>query len=272
LQDPWLDLLENVLRPARPLAGACRPALDRHLAERTRIAEGRAAALAGCEKRIHEARSVIFDAGDGVVGWHMTELEREWRRLARRDPDAGIMDLWAAIAPPAWIDRKLWRDSPEDSRLDAAVALASDAEGALEAEGALASLLPGRRVRWSLETRDAEAVVPLLERPLHRAAEACPADAREAIVERARRAEQTVHEAAIERFASRPNLARDLAFAAFVDFVWRASRLPTEGNPVDPLRRFWSTGYVLSEVDASSVTVEIPPFRATRTERPVAAR
>jgi hypothetical protein len=215
---------------------------------------------------------VIFDAGDGVVGWHMTELEREWRKLARRDPDAGLMELWASIAPVGWIDRKLWRDSPVEVRLDAAVALAADADGVDAAESALTAFLPGRRVRWCLSVSDAETVVPVLEAPLHAAADACPADTKEAIFERARQVEQAVHEAALARFASRPCLAREVAFAAFVDFVWRASGLSGDVNPVDPLVRFWRTGYVLSDVDGSSVTVEIPPFRATRTDRPISDR
>ena len=43
----------------------------------------RARALAAVERRINEARAVVFANDDGVVTKLMTDLEREWRELSR---------------------------------------------------------------------------------------------------------------------------------------------------------------------------------------------
>jgi ribosomal protein L10 len=43
----------------------------------------RALALAEIERRINEARAVVFANDDGVVTKLMTDLEREWRELSR---------------------------------------------------------------------------------------------------------------------------------------------------------------------------------------------
>jgi ribosomal protein L10 len=53
----------------------------------------RALALAAIERRINEARAVVFANDDGVVTKSMTDLEREWRELARavaRDRQAAL--------------------------------------------------------------------------------------------------------------------------------------------------------------------------------------
>jgi hypothetical protein len=228
-------------------------------------------AIAGCVARIESARAAALAANDGVVGWRMTALEREWRLLSRSDPDAGLMDLWARIAPAAWIDRKRWRDSERDAKVDAAVALAADVDGVEAAESAIAllgaALAPwgtpiGTRVRWRCFEQDSEHVAALLAEPLRAACDALAARGVEPVVlERAQRLEREVHEAASSRFPERPMLARDLSHAAFVDCVWRAAALPRP-DPVTPLRALWGTGYVLSGVDASGVTIEIPPLSA----------
>ena len=48
--------------------------------------------------------------------------------------------------------------------------------------------------------------------------------------------------------------------AAFVDHVVSAASLPGRPNPVTSLRALWKTGYVLSAVDDSGVTVDMPPL------------
>jgi hypothetical protein len=271
MRNPWLQMLDCVLRPARPEIERCLDERARHVAARRQFAEQRARALANCERRIQEARTLVFAADDGVVPSHMTALEREWRLLARRDPDEGLMDLWARIAPASAIDRKRWRDSEPGAQLDAAVALGADAQNVEVAEQAIGALRRalavygtpiGGRIRWAWCERDTECVVGLLAEPLRAACAACPADHRAIVLERAQRLELSVHEAALARFPARPCLARDLAHAAFVDFVWRAAALGEATNPVTALCALWQTGYVLSEVTASSVTVEIPPFAA----------
>jgi hypothetical protein len=189
MRDSWLRLIDGVLRPARPRLEGCLRERERHLETRRSFEEARARAIAQCEARIEAARAQVLAANDGVVTSRMTELEREWRRLSRPDPDAGLMDLWARVAPPAWIDRKRWRDAAAASRL-----------------------------------------------------------------------ERDVHEAARTRFAHRPVLARAIAHAAYVDFVWRAASLRDRPDPVGPLRDLWKTGYVLAAAGASGVTLEIPPL------------
>jgi hypothetical protein len=80
------------------------------------------------------------------------------------------------------------------------------------------------------------------------------------VLERARRLERDVYEAAVFRFPDRAGLAHALAHAAFVDAVWCAGRLDAPPNPVTPLRRLWSAGYALSAVDSHGVIVEVPPL------------
>src|SRR5450432_1499541 len=126
--DTWTEILDRVRRPARPHLELCMRERERHSAARQRLAEERARQIARCVQSINALRNAAFASNDGVVTRRMTELEREWRRLTREDPDAGLMDLWARIAPPAWVDRKKWRDSAPAARLDAAIALAADAE------------------------------------------------------------------------------------------------------------------------------------------------
>lgn len=226
--------------------------------------------MARCEARIEGLRAQVFAADDGVVPARMRELEREWRVLSRTDPDAGLMDLWARIAPSAWIDHKRWRGSPPAAQLDAAIALASDVEGVEAAESAIASLgaalaawsAPlGARVRWRAFTTDAAVVAALLAEPLRAAREALAAMGVEPIVvERARGLERDVHAAALARLPEHPRLAGDLAHAAFVDHVVSAASLPARPNPVASLRALWRTGYVLSSADDAGVTVELPPL------------
>jgi hypothetical protein len=235
------------------------------------LAEERARAIADCERRINDARRAVFETNDGVVTSRMTDLEREWRRHSRQDPEDGLMDFWARIAPASWIDRKRWRGCAPASRLEAAIALAADAENveaAEEALGLLRSTLAahgisvGARIRWRWFERDAETIAVLLREPLRAAREACPAVDRAAIFEHARRFEHGIVQAALCRIVERPLLARDIGHAAFVDFVWRAASLSEARNPVAALRALWKTGYILSDVDASTVTLEIPPLDA----------
>jgi len=267
MRDSWLTLVDRVLRPSRPHIERCVRERDHHLAARRAIAEERARKIADCERRIESARAEVFAANDGVVSSRMTALEREWRTLSRPDPDAGLMDLWARIAPASWIDRKRWHDSDPAARLDAAIALAADASGVETAESAIdalrLALAPwgtplGSQIRWRAFDRDREIVVPLLADP---ARAACEAVTSPAVLERARLLECDVREAAQARFPERPSLVRDIAHAAFVDCVWHAAprQAPFAGrlNPVAPLRDLWKTGYVLSAIDVSSVTIEI---------------
>jgi molybdopterin synthase catalytic subunit len=156
---------------------------ETHLAERRLFAERRAQALASCEARIEALRAEVFAAKDGVVSLRMTDREREWRMLARRDPSAGL-------------------------------------------------------IREELVARGVESVA----------------------FERAERLAREVLEAALARFPERAPLARDLAHAAHVDGVWQAASLSARPDPVRPLRELWRTGYVLSEVDTSGVTLEVPPL------------
>lgn len=233
-------------------------------------AEQRLRARQRCEADIESARAAVFAAEDGVVSSRMTELEREWRRLSRTDRDGGLMDLWAKIAPPSWIDRKRWRDSPSESQLDVAVALAADADGIDAAEHAVGALrgalaawgMPvGARVRWRPFADDAEPVTSLLAAPLHAARESLAALGVEAIVvERAQQVERRVLEAAASRFPERPLMSQGLAHAAFVDGVWRAAPPNGRANPVAALSALWMTGYVLAAVDATGVTLELPPL------------
>jgi len=223
-----------------------------------------------CQARIESARAAVFEAQDGVVTLLMTDLEREWLALARPDPEAGLMDLWARVAPRSWVDRKRWRDSAPAARLDAAIALAADVEGVEAAEAAVDSLRTacaawgapiGPRIRWSSAAHDFENIAALLAAPLRAACDLVSARGLEPVVlERAHQLQHAVHEAACVRFPERPVLAGDLAHAAFVDFVWRAASLADRPTPTVALRELWTTGYLLSAVDASGVTLEIPPL------------
>jgi hypothetical protein len=169
------------------------------------------------------------------------------------------------------MDRKRWRDSEPAARVDAATALASDVDGVEAAERAVESLRAaltalgaapfGARVVWRSFDRDAALVPDLLAEPLRRALAAVSAsDALPVVLERAQRLEVDVQTAASARFPERPLLARDLARAAFVDYVWRAAAFSDLPDPVMPLRDLWKTGYGLSAVDAAGVTLELPPL------------
>ncbi|MEO6418148.1 MAG: hypothetical protein ABIP39_01985 [Polyangiaceae bacterium] len=264
----WLALVDSVLHPTRPDLERCLQERERHLAVRRPVSEERLRAIAGCERRIESARAAIFAASDGVVASHMTRLEREWLRLSRPDPDAGMMDLWARVAPPSWADQKRWRGSDASSQLDAAIALAADASGVEAAETAIGSLRIalaawgiqlGARILWRSSESDADCTTALLAEPLRMASEAVAAsDAQRIVLERAQQLERDVREALLQRFPERPVLASGVAHAAFVDFVFRAAALDDRPNPVTALRDLWKTGYVLSHADTSGVTVQIP--------------
>lgn len=270
MRDSWLGLVDSLLRPARPRLETCAAERERCLDERRAAAGARARAKARCEARIEGLRAEVFAAKDGVVSARMTDLEREWRILSRPDADAGLMDLWARIAPASWIDRKRWRDSEPEARVDAAIALAAGVEGVEAAERAVASLRValsawdieiGPRIRWRAFAGDGELVVPLLSAPLTAAREALASRGVESVVlERAQHLEREIHEAARARFPEREGLARDLAHAAFVDAVWHAAFLAAPPNPVSSLRDLWKSGYVLSALDASGMILELPPL------------
>jgi hypothetical protein len=264
------NVIDSLLRPARPHLERCLGEREQHLTVRRRSAEERARAIKDCERRIERCRAAVLAASDGIVPSSMTDLEREWRRLSRRDPEGGLMDLWARIAPAPWIDRKRWRDTGAVLRVDAAIALAADVDGVEAAESAIGSLRGalaawgtpiGPRVRWRLLAQDSEHTTALYAEPLRTGRETASRHQAEArVLERATRWRDEVHDAALGRFPERPLLARDLAHAAFVDDVWCAASVTELPNPVSPLCELWRTGYVLSAIDASGVTLEIPPL------------
>lgn len=267
MHDPWFEVVESVLRPARSRLEPCVREGAIHRAARTLATAERARALANCESRIEAARAAVLTADDGVIPSLMTNLEREWRALSRSDSDVGLMELWARIAPSSWLDRKLWRDSAPAARLDTAIALAADVEGVEAAESAVGSLRAalaawgtplGPRIRFCPFDRDANGVTELLAKP-HQAALEILTERHEpsALFERARQLEHSVHEAARARFPERPLLAQTLAHAALVDYLLHAAALALP-NPVQSLRALWQTGYALAAVDASGVTLEIP--------------
>jgi hypothetical protein len=267
MRDSWLELVDTLLRPARPGHALCERERERCVAERKVLAEARTRRLSSCEARIERARADVFAADDGVVSARMTALEREWRLLARPDPDAGMMDLWARIAPASWVDRKRFRDSAPPERLDAAVALAADPDGVDAAEAAVDSLRValaasgtslGRRIRWRFFERDGECVTGLLGAPLRAAqAELSGRGICAVVLERGRSLEHDVHAATLARLPERGALARDVAHAAFVALVWRAASLELP-DPTAPLRALWKTGYSLAAVSDSDVTLELP--------------
>ncbi len=268
--DAWLEIVGCVLRPARPRLAHCVLERDAHLAARQRLAQERASSIARCESRIESARAAVFAANDGVITFHMRELEREWLMLARSDPDDGLMDLWARIAPVSWIDRKRWRDGAASFRLDTAIALAADAEGVEAAELAIRSLRGalapwgthlGPRVRWRAFESDADTITGLLAEPLRAAQEALSLRAETSIVlSRARELERAVRDAAHARFPGRPELAGSLGHAAYFEAVWRATSLADRESPVAPLRDLWRSGYSLSAIDDDGVVLELPPL------------
>jgi hypothetical protein len=267
MQSSWVEILDNVLKPARPRLDSCLVEREHHLGARRAASEIRSLAIRDCERRIEAARAAVFASADGVVGSLMTDLEREWRRLSRPDHDAGMMDLWARVAPARWIDRKRWQDAPPEARLDAAIALASDAENVEAAEAAIDALRValsafgtriGTRIRWRPFSKDVTLVSTLLSEPFRCAREACPERFRGRLLERAGVVEQTVREAARARLGDRSELASDIAHAAAVEFVARTAAVPSVLAVVDALRALWKTGYVLSEVDERTVTLEIP--------------
>lgn len=269
MRDTWLKLASSILRPARShLDQHLLIQRERYLEERQNVAQERARALAECEQRIEAARARVFAAKDGVVTAQMTELEREWRRLSRRNTsDGALMDLWARIAPRSWIDRKRWRDSAPEMQADAAIALAGDVEGVEAAEAALdrlraalaasSGIALGRRTRFRLLARDFLGMEDLLAPSLKNAREGLAPRA----IDRARHLQRDVHDAMLARFPEREPLVHAVAHAALVDAIWRASALGRSApNPITPLCDLWATGYVLSEVDAEHVTLEIPPL------------
>jgi hypothetical protein len=268
MRNRWLGLVDRALRPARPRFEPCLREGESHRAARRVVAERRAAAIASCEREIERERRAVFAADDGVVRRRMTDLEREWRTVSRSDPDDGLMDLWARIAPASWIDRKRWRDGDEATRLDVAVGLAADVSGVEAAEAAAASFrlvlsawgVPiGPRIRWRSFDRDVDCVTSVLERPRRAAQEALGAlDGGHRVLERARALEGAVREAAIARFRVRPLLAEAFAQASFVDALFPASPPADRPNPVTPLRTIFETGYVLGAIDDASVTLDVP--------------
>lgn len=222
----WQKVIDSVLRPPRPH-------LERCIAEREAYVEARRRAIRDCEIRIEQARSAVFAANDGVVTARMTELEREWRTLSRADQEGKLMDLWARIAPPSWIDRKRWRDSDPEHRLDALIALASDPQGVEAAEQAVLTLRPKARIRWRLRAHDA-------------------AHVRELVPAAGESFERDVYDLALARHPDRPLLARDIAYAAFYETI--------APNHVRPFVDLWTNGYVIADVEAAFVTLEIPPL------------
>ena len=268
MRDSWLTLIDSVLRPARSHHDRCVLELEQHLTERRAWAERRAREIASCVRRIETARSEVFAANDGVISLRMTELEREWRLLSRPDLEHGLMDLWARIAPPSWIDRKRWRDCEPAARTDAALALASDVEGVEAAEVAIGELRDrltpwgialGTRIRWRAFERDEAPVSALLAGLTAQVVEAVSThDIGPVVLERAADLEQEVLAAATARLPERPMLARDLGRAAFFDFVCEAASLPDRPNPAVTLRQLWTTGYSLSAFSSSTVDLELP--------------
>ena len=210
----------------------------------------------------------MFAAMDGVVGESMTDLEREWRRLAAAAPDPRTMDLWARIAPPHWIDRKRWRDEPRDDAVDAATALASDIDGVEGAEAATDSLrralshwsleIPAR-IRWRSRYEDFAHTSRLLE-PARRHAETKLSQTDYGAIAHDRASEQRarVTDFAHRTIPDQPVLVEALGEAAMVDELYRAAELDAAENPTVPLQTLWRHGYVLSSLDDDFVTLGFP--------------
>lgn len=238
MSDVWLDLTSSLLRPVRPDLMRCLAERALHLEERKRASDERRRAIGDCERRIEDLRAAVFAASDGVVGLRMTDLEREWRALARVDADAGMMNLWARIAPIAWHDKKLWRDSPAIDRVDIAVALASDVAGVEAAERSVVELRAafaeegvavGPRIAWRFFDLDRALFVTTFREPPPRFRE-------------------DVRDAVLGRLPDRPLLARDVAYMA----TQRRSRT------ADAVRALFRTGYGIHTLDANGVTLEVP--------------
>jgi hypothetical protein len=238
MADVWLELPATLLRPSRPALARCLAEREIHLAARRRIGEERARVMSDCERRIEQLRAAVFAASDGRVGAKMTDLEREWRGLAKVDPDAGMMDLWARIAPTDWHDRKVWRDGPAIDRVDLAVALASDVEGVKAAEDATrkmraiyeaeAGITIGARISWRFFDHDRAVFVTTNREP--------PPPVRE-----------DVRDAVLARFPDRPLFARDVAYLA-----------TQKHRFVEAVRALWRTGYNIHSFDADGFTLEMP--------------
>jgi hypothetical protein len=270
VRDTWLSLVDSVLRPARPELATCLVERARHAAEQRLAGEGRTRLRVACEASIESLRATVFAAKDGIVLSRMTDLEREWRRLSRTDPDGGLMELWARIAPPSFVDRKLWRDSDPAAKLDAAIALAADGDAVARAERAVesfrAALAPwgvtmGARIRWRPYEGDGDCVSELLAGPFRAAFEELSSRGVASVVlERAQRLERDVLDRARARFPDAPRLAGCLGHSAFVEYVFQAASLGGRLNPVTALRELLATGYVLSALDATAATLGFPPL------------
>ncbi len=276
MHDTWLKLVGRVLRPTRSRLEFLERERERHVEEQRALGERRTRAVGRCCARIEAARAEIFAADDGVVSWKMLELEREWRRLSRNDVDGALMNLWARLVPSRWHDHKRFRDSAPDRRLDAVIALASDVDGIDAAVTAIDALRPtlvpfGVTVRQRLRFRLAEEDFAGT-RELFAGSRAAALTALETIalddrsysnaaVAQAEELSVAVREAASARFPTRGLLVESLASAAGLDVLWRAARLSSEHNPVTPLRALWATGYVLSVLDATGLTLELPAIR-----------
>ncbi len=268
----WLAVIDRVLQPARPELERCVREGQVHRQERQVVHQRRAAAIAACMSRIESARAAVFAADTGAVPQLMTDLEREWRVLSRKDADDGLMDLWARLTPGSWHDRKRWRDSSAADKVDAAVALAADVRGVEAAEAAAHSLRSalaawgvtlGARIRWRAIEHEGDAVTELLAQPLLAAQAALASEHANGIVgrrsEAIRRAVRGAA-AASPRLPARPLLTAEIAHAAFVESMVRAAAIDGRPDPVAPLRDLWRSGYALVEADASGVTLEIPPL------------
>lgn len=269
MRNSWTKLVDAVLSPERANLDVCLQARAEHIDARRSVAEGRARAILRCTAEIEDARRDVFAANDGVVTAKMTELEHKWRRLSRVDVDGGLQDLWARIAPPSWLDRKRWRDSAPCARLDAAIALASDVQGVESAEAAVRELgtalralgttIPGR-VAWQPWSDESDYIVPLLEKPLQAAVDRLSRfPERDRILERARKDERDVHQAAANRFSDPFKLGQGLGHAAFIDFLWHAAELQPTRNPMLPLYDLWRSGYAIVAVEQTRVVLGFPP-------------
>lgn len=277
VRDSWSSLVglvglmeqrRSLLRPSRPRLDACLRAREAHVESRRVLGQRRARIIAECEARIVAAREEIFAAHDGVVTSRMTDLEREWRLLSRQDPDNGLMDLWASVVPTTWLDRKRWRDSDRAAQLDMAIALASDTDGVDEAERAIdvlrASLattgtLVGRRTKWRPDGVDYPDTVALLSNSVAVAREAlAKREGERVVVARGQERAEEISRAVLAHHPERRVLAHAVGYAAFVDHLWDAARLPGKGNPAMALHALWKTGYVLQSVDDRDVFLGAP--------------
>ncbi len=266
--EAWLTLPGRLLTPARPDRERCVREGELHREARRLVDKERAAALAACVARIESARAAVFAADDGAVPRLMTDLEREWRTLSRKDPDGGLMDLWARITPSRWHDRKRWRGNPPWSRHEVAIALAADIAGVEAAEAAVATFRSalaawgvtlGARIHWRATVSESECAAGLRVQPLSRVAQALVGQqAKTAAHPASEPIERVVEAAVLARWPGRPLLAEGIARAAGVDALVRAAAPADRPNPVTPLFDLWSTGYALVGADDSGVTLEAP--------------